>query len=258
MRMSGLIVAAALLTATGCMGTSAAGPTGPTGSSGPPGPVATQVLPVPALRICVKLTLVASMCPTRVPKGRYLAAHRPPGLRGSYADGAWGGCISDTGPVGAGAHACPVQAFYLEAGSPAGIPLDAPAGIPGRRLPPGRRTRPPIYVHLILYASRGSLTSVLPFAWPGVPTRLRNGLERHSLSRKRALDFGQVRWAGHRGRLVLAPPLLNGGELGDHLIYRWRSNGVDHLFSMHSWEPLLQAVATLRLIVSTAYTVQRT
>jgi hypothetical protein len=248
MRTAALILSVVLLPAAGCLGASAGQRTTPTRAWDA---VATQQLPAPARRICLKLRLVASMCPTRVPKGLYTTARRPPGLPGPYADGGWATCRGQAShAVAIGNRACRVQGFYVEAGSPAGIPVNAPLGMPGRRLPPGRRTRPPVYVHLILYATRGSLTSTLPFAWPGTPTHLRNGLERRSLHRTHALDFGQVRWAGHNGHLVLAPPLINGGELGDHLIYRWHSQGIDHIFSVHAWEPLLDAVSTLKLTIS--------
>ena len=40
------------------------------------------------------------------------------------------------------------------------------------------------------------------------------------------LTWGSVRWAGHDGQLVLAPPLIFGGEVGDHLIFHWKAAGL--------------------------------
>ena len=67
--------------------------------------------------------------------------------------------------------------------------------------------------------------------------------------RTSALFFGRVRWGGKDGALFLAPPLLHGGQLGNHLCFRWRSNGTDLLISLHGWEPLPDAAATLEAIV---------
>jgi hypothetical protein len=70
--------------------------------------------------------------------------------------------------------------------------------------------------------------------------------------RVEALSFGRTRWAGHEGVLFLAPPYLFGGQLGNHLCFRWRQNGTDYLISLHSWEPLPDTAATLRAIVVSA------
>jgi hypothetical protein len=37
--------------------------------------------------------------------------------------------------------------------------------------------------------------------------------------------------------------------MGDHLIFCYRAHHLDHLITLHGWEPFLKAVATLRAIV---------
>jgi hypothetical protein len=49
-----------------------------------------------------------------------------------------------------------------------------------------------------------------------------------------------------------APPLMFGGENGDHLIFRWQKGGIDRAASLRSWAPLGQAVATLKAVVGFA------
>ena len=148
-------------------------------------------------------------------------------------------------------RACAEPSWILEVGAPAGLPLDAPPGLPGKRLPEARRTRPPQYVHIIIYAARGSLASRFPFTWPDGPARrLRDSLLRPK--RTRPILLGSRDWSDDHGTLVLAPPLIFGGENGDHLVFRWKRGGVDHMVSMHSWAPLRQAVATLKAVVVSA------
>ena len=69
------------------------------------------------------------------------------------------------------------------------------------------------------------------------------------LSRKRrqAVLFGHVRWYGQPGELVLAPPYFaGGGEVGDHLEFCFRADGIYYAITIHSWSPLAQVVATLK------------
>ena len=49
---------------------------------------------------------------------------------------------------------------------------------------------------------------------------------------------------------MLATPHLHGGVLGNHVVFRWRERGVDFLVTLHAWKPLLEAVATLRAVVT--------
>jgi hypothetical protein len=119
------------------------------------------------------------------------------------------------------------------------------------RLPPGQRTRPPQYVHVEVYAARGSLAERFPFAWPRGPARpVRDSLLR--ASRTMPIFLGSRAWSGVRGTLILAPPLVFGGEDGDHLLFRWEQNGVDRVISMHAWTPLREAVATLEALLASA------
>jgi hypothetical protein len=63
------------------------------------------------------------------------------------------------------------------------------------------------------------------------------------------VSFGRVRWAGREGVLTLAPSFPTGGFVGNHLTFVWREHGVQHTLSLHAWEPLTEAAATLRTMV---------
>jgi hypothetical protein len=52
--------------------------------------------------------------------------------------------------------------------------------------------------------------------------------------------------------LVRAERLIFGGEMGDHLIFRWNAAGLNYAVSLHSWAPLREAVATLEVVVASA------
>jgi len=208
--------------------------------------------PPAAFAICRRLALIGPTCPRLVPIGPFAGAKRPPGYRGVAAGGAIALCADERlrgVPITSGT--CRYQTWSLEVGAPAGLPPDAPPGIPGKRLGSGR-TRPPQYVHIIIYAVRGPLEQKLfPFAWPHDQAQaIRNDLLRPK--RRRPISLGSVRWAGHDGQLVLAPPLLFGGEVGDHLIFRWKAAGIEHAVSLHSWAPFKEAVATLKAVVASA------
>jgi hypothetical protein len=55
--------------------------------------------------------------------------------------------------------------------------------------------------------------------------------------------------SGLSGDLILAPSYPRGGMLGNHLVFRWGSKR-RYVVSLHAWEPLLEAEATLRAIVA--------
>ena len=191
------------------------------------GPVAMRPTPRGALDLCRRLALVRPTCPRRVPIGRYAHARRPPGYKGVAAEGAIAFCADRrTRAVPISSRACAEPSWILEVGAPAGLPLDAPPGLPGKRLPEARRTRPPQYVHIIIYAARGSLASRFPFTWPDGPARRL----RDSLLRPKRRPRPRVR----------------------RRAFRWKRGGVDHMVSMHSWAPLRQAVATLKAVVVSA------
>lgn len=210
--------------------------------------VALRPTPAAALGICQRLWLVRPTCPRRVPVGYYRKARRPSGFGGLSADGAIALCSDSDIPITS--RSCTSQTWILEVGAPAGLPPGAPPELGQEQLDPSR-TRPPQYVHLIVYGARSNLDPIFPFAWP---SRDRRPIRDHLLRPKRTtpIFLGQHEWAGHNGTLVLAPPLVFGGENGDHLIFRWREKGTDHAVSLHSWAPLREAVATLEATVASA------
>jgi hypothetical protein len=208
--------------------------------------------PRAALEICRRLALIGPSCPRLVPIGPYAHAKQPPGYRGVAAGGAIALCADERlrgAPITS--SDCRYQTWSLEVGAPVGLPTDAPPGLPGKR-PGSGRTRPPQYVHIVIYAARGPIEQKLfPFAWPHDQAQsMSNRLLRPK--RQRPISFGSVRWAGLNGHLVLAPPLLFGGEVGDHLIFHWKAAGIEHAFSLHSWTPLRETVATLKALVASA------
>jgi hypothetical protein len=213
--------------------------------------VAMRPTPPGAFATCRRLPLIRSTCPRWVPIGRYAHARRPPGYTGVAAGGAIALCAdSRERGIPITRNACSYETWILEVGAPAGLPSDAPPGLPGKRVGLGR-TRPPQYVHIIVYAARGSLAVKFPFTWPHGPApAISDSLLR--ASRKGPIFLGRRDWAGHRGTLILSPPLIFGGENGDHLIFRWHQAGVDHTVSLHSWAPLTEAVATLEAVVRSA------
>ena len=79
------------------------------------------------------------------------------------------------------------------------------------------------------------------------PVRPHDGLWR--ATRPRAPFLGRIRWGTQIAQLILAPSYPAGGMMGDHLIFFYRAHGHDYLLSLHGWEPFLQVVATLQVIV---------
>jgi hypothetical protein len=109
------------------------------------------------------------------------------------------------------------------------------------------RNRPPRMAHVVIAA--GEVGHVAPVWSLGTRrAQLRNGLMRRT--RAHTLRLGRVRWAGKSGRLYLAPRYPKGGVLGNHLVFRWGLRGREYVVSLHAWEPLLEAVATMRAVVA--------
>lgn len=111
----------------------------------------------------------------------------------------------------------------------------------------GYGEHPPAWSHVSVYA--GDVAHAFPFAYPTQgrrPARL-DGL--FAKARSRAIFLGAYTWAGKHGTVVLAPAYPDGGEQGDHLIFRWRAGGVGYAIGLHGWEPLSQAFAVLRAMV---------
>jgi len=114
---------------------------------------------------------------------------------------------------------------------------------------PGRPqlNRPPRMAHVVVVA--GDVERLAPLRVPrdasGEP--LRDGV----LRRERAapVSFGYVRWGERTGALYLAPPFPRGGMLGNHLNFTWDERRIQYTLSLHAWEPLTEAEATLRTMV---------
>jgi hypothetical protein len=105
----------------------------------------------------------------------------------------------------------------------------APHGGPGERydrfelIAMPRRGRPQ---HVVLFASRYGLDRVFTSA-----PRVR---------------LGRPTWGGLRGVLVVDS---SRAAAGDHVVFRWRSRGVEYALALAAWKPMRDAVATLRAIV---------
>jgi hypothetical protein len=112
----------------------------------------------------------------------------------------------------------PRRGVYLEPRGRAGERHDRfdLIGLPTRKSPR----------HLALFASRYGLDDVF-----------------RSEPRRR---LGRVVWGGRSGNLVLDPARRT---VGEHLVFRWRSRGIEYAFALAAWRPLREAIATLRAIV---------
>ena len=128
---------------------------------------------------------------------------------------------------------------------------------------PNRIRRRPSFVHLVVYAGdlggpkgfQSHAHSAFPFDWPHVSSAqaLMDGISRHR--RAEAVALGRRRFGAVRGELVLAPATqaMDGG----HLIFRWHSGQREYAVSLHAWEPLTEAAATLRTVVATVPAARR-
>jgi hypothetical protein len=113
----------------------------------------------------------------------------------------------------------------------------------------------PGFVHIVVYGGdlggpRGFQRhgrSAFPFDWPDVASARPHeaGLTRHR--RTKAIALGRHRFGAITGELILAPTIqaLDGG----HVIFRWGKPRRELAVSLHAWEPLPEAVSTLRAIV---------
>jgi hypothetical protein len=119
----------------------------------------------------------------------------------------------------------------------------------------GLPRRPERARHLVLFASRyglarsgaGRIFAEWPSQEPAVG--LGDGLTRGG--RERSVLLARPTWAG-RGDLVLDRSRPHARVAGDHLVFRWRSRGVDYAVALSAWEPLREAAATLRAIIASA------
>ncbi len=109
--------------------------------------------------------------------------------------------------------------------------------------------RPPGNLHIEVEAATGRAPRTIGYTWPtsGAVTP-RDGLVREK--RDKPVLFGSVTWGGKKGTLVLSTGYPTGGSQGGHVVFRWRSGKTTYLVGMHAWEPLTEAVATLRRVVA--------
>jgi len=108
------------------------------------------------------------------------------------------------------------------------------------------RNRPPRMAHLLVVGGHVERSAAGVFD-DLRHVALRDGLMRRA--RDRSLGFGTRWWSGHAGQLFLAPSYPRGGMLGNHLVFRWRTGRRTYVLSLHAWEPLTEAAATLRAVV---------
>jgi hypothetical protein len=108
-----------------------------------------------------------------------------------------------------------------------------------------RRNRPPRFVHVVVEG--GDVEAGFEFPRVFRPGGLEGVLRR---SRVSGLVLGERRWGGRTGTLLLAPSFDRSSTIhGDHLLFVWREHGLGHLVSLHAWEPIGEAVLTLRAMV---------
>jgi hypothetical protein len=114
---------------------------------------------------------------------------------------------------------------------------------------------PPYFVHVLVYGTTNP--SKFGLALPrGRPRPLSDRLLR--ATHPHAVLIRHVRWAGHRGELILAPSYPGGGEMGSHLIFAYRSGRILRGISVHPWPSVYRyrvgrRVRSVRLAPSPAY-----
>lgn len=120
----------------------------------------------------------------------------------------------------------------------------------------GLPRRPARARHLVLFASRYGLARsragriFAEWPWQGPAVGLRDGLTRGGP--RRSVLLARPTWARSRGDLVLDRSWPPARVVGDHLVFRWRSQGVDYAVALSAWEPVREAAATLRAIIASA------
>lgn len=123
--------------------------------------------------------------------------------------------------------------------------LELAAGAPGSNF---SRNAPPRVAHVVVESGKPQF--LIDLGEPaGEPLPLRRVLGDH-LDAPQPVTLDK-RW-GWKTQLVLAPSFPAGGAHGDHLVYRWKSGGMEHVISLHAWEPAGEAVRTLHAIVRSA------
>lgn len=126
-----------------------------------------------------------------------------------------------------------VQVTPVGHGRRAGASVDvAWGGTTGR----ASADRPPQLVHLIV-SDADRPPSGAPAAGVNPVTLLRGGYPR------KPVVLGHPGWTRPAGTLSL------GDCFGDHVCYRWRSAGRNHLVSIHAWSPLTQTLSVFAQVV---------
>lgn len=175
------------------------------------GAVAMAPTPPDVLAQCRGVPLVATTCPTSLPRAQHYVGKsisQPPGYRFNVFS------ISD------------------------GIPTGSPS-----------KDAPPAFVHVVLQSGRG-LVRAYPFAIPsqGVGTPLTNELLKSA--RSTPVLISTATWGGRRGVVVLMPPYSMAETIdAGHLVFLWSDGGSDSEVSVHAWSPASQVLPTLQAIV---------
>lgn len=112
------------------------------------------------------------------------------------------------------------------------------------------RNRPPRMAHIGILAGDTEMIGPWLEPWDEPAFALRYGLLK--AKRDEPVSFGLVTWGKTRGLLFLAPPFPTGGYLGNHLVFVWKTGAASKAVSLHAWEPLTEAAATLRAITMSA------
>jgi hypothetical protein len=111
--------------------------------------------------------------------------------------------------------------------------------------------RPPIFGNTVVLGGQFMRLNARAFPTSGArPVVVHNGMANGL--RRLPIALGPRTWSGIGGKLSLTPSLYAAqGELSDLVVFRWRDAAGAHAVGVNVWEPLTDAVATLRAIVST-------
>jgi hypothetical protein len=112
------------------------------------------------------------------------------------------------------------------------------------------RNRPPRMAHIGLLAGDTERIASWREPWNELARPLRDGVLAEE--RDEPISFGLVTIGETRALLFLAPPFPTGGYLGNHLVLVWEARRGRRAVSLHAWEPLTEAVATLRRMALSA------
>ena len=188
------------------------------------------VTPASSLALCRAVRLLAPACPTVMPTAVFSNARRPGGWTGMYADGAIAACFGAGSKLARTATDCQPASWEVEILAPARRVNGRFVGVAA----PGR-SPPPDYVHIYVEATRGPLSCNCPGTWPSGRPSTTTAQPELNQRRTRPLSLGWRYWGQHYGQLLLAPPVAEGGEVGDC----WTAPGLDDT----SWLLLLMFVS---------------